>query len=339
MGGVVQLLLCNRAPAELADKEHITAVRLAVAQCHSAKADLRRLRSCLDHLLQSYDRHWEAYHRRLDVLTEGEAPPGFQKALQLSNSRSQLPTLGDGHVSPTGSRSACESPGFACDPKTNDAPSLSQLALNRSGFPLGGSSSSLELSVPWGQRDVGRLTPTCSRMRRKAEDDEARSNALSLHAAIVAVDPQACITALQGGVDVNDGATPALHKAAENGHLEIVRVLLEHRVSPNSASIDGDSALHAAAAAVQPAIVDLLLKNRANVAQTNARRVTPSRCAINNLTVTGSRPNVKSLALVLDLLLKAQEKDLQRLHVDVAIREPFDVLGDDTSKAATTERK
>lgn len=344
--GVVQLLLCNQAPAESVDRENVTAARLAVAQCHSANVDLWRLRLCLDHLVRSYDRHWEANHRRLDVLTEGDVPPGFQNASQLLHPKSRFPALGDGPVSPSGSKSgsACASPRFACDAATIDGSSLSQLALNRSGLPSKGNTSSLELSVPWGQRDTERLrvcqsssprclTPTSFHTRRRGEDGEWRSNASCLHAAIVAGDQQACVSALKSGVDVDDGAAPALWKAAENGHLDLVRVLLEHNASPNSASIDGESALHAAAAAAQPAIVDLLLRNRADVAQTDARRVTPLRCAINHLNMTEDGPDVQRLALVLDLLLKAQEKDLQRLHVDVAIREPFDVLGEDTSKA------
>jgi ankyrin repeat protein len=59
--------------------------------------------------------------------------------------------------------------------------------------------------------------------------------------------------------------TTALTKASENGHKEVVRILLESKSDPNRKSITGGSALFSASICRQDEICQLLLDSGANV--------------------------------------------------------------------------
>lgn len=57
-------------------------------------------------------------------------------------------------------------------------------------------------------------------------------------------------------------SAPALHRAASNGHIEIVELLLDHGADINAKDVLGATALHQAAAVQEP-VLHLLLKRGA----------------------------------------------------------------------------
>ena len=57
----------------------------------------------------------------------------------------------------------------------------------------------------------------------------------------------------------------ALHRAALNGHLDIVTSLLRHKANVEALDVHRHSALHDAARYGYPAVVQLLLEHKANV--------------------------------------------------------------------------
>jgi ankyrin repeat protein len=59
-------------------------------------------------------------------------------------------------------------------------------------------------------------------------------------------DEEQVLLAIRSGYDVNetsDGGYTALHAAAENNRLEVIRVLLEHGANPNAKVISGETPL------------------------------------------------------------------------------------------------
>ena len=61
-----------------------------------------------------------------------------------------------------------------------------------------------------------------------------------------------------------DDHTAPIHLAAANGHLKVIRTLLEHKVYIDSADKDGRTPLHLASSTGKPEIVRLLLEHGAN---------------------------------------------------------------------------
>ena len=72
----------------------------------------------------------------------------------------------------------------------------------------------------------------------------------------------------------NDGSTP-LHFASEQGHYGVVALLIEHDADINVKRKDGNSSLHLAARKNHTEIVDSLLQHGANANAENERQVTP----------------------------------------------------------------
>lgn len=87
------------------------------------------------------------------------------------------------------------------------------------------------------------------------------------------------------GVDINaknkDGVT-ALLLAAQNGHLEVVNVLLEAKADPNIADADGDTALLLAVESGAAEVVQALLKAGASLQHKNTQGKTALMIANDN---------------------------------------------------------
>ena len=69
--------------------------------------------------------------------------------------------------------------------------------------------------------------------------------------------------------------TPLLHKAAANGHLELMKVLLDHKAPVDDRDGAGATPLHIAAAAGQKAAAELLIERGAAVDMQDATGMTP----------------------------------------------------------------
>ena len=82
---------------------------------------------------------------------------------------------------------------------------------------------------------------------------------------------------LNAGADANRraGGTCALHVAAESGSAETVRLLLDGGAQPSVSDGAGFTALHYAAIADAPSVVDVLSEFRANVEALDPRHLTP----------------------------------------------------------------
>uniref|UniRef100_A0A7S4SKI3 Uncharacterized protein n=1 Tax=Alexandrium monilatum TaxID=311494 RepID=A0A7S4SKI3_9DINO len=104
---------------------------------------------------------------------------------------------------------------------------------------------------------------------------------------------------------------PSLQKAAFRGDLEQVRTLLRQHADVCEVDRAGETALHAAAVASQPAVISLLLRQGASVWATNQEGVTPVRCAVNRLHSIDDSMDLRRLAFSIDLLLSAQERELR----------------------------
>lgn len=85
------------------------------------------------------------------------------------------------------------------------------------------------------------------------------------------------------GPDVNgvfSGHT-ALQAASQNGHLEVIRVLLRHSADVEIEDRDGDRAVHHAAFGDEPAVVQLLAHAGADLNARNKRRQTALHIGVN----------------------------------------------------------
>lgn len=87
----------------------------------------------------------------------------------------------------------------------------------------------------------------------------------------------------RGGVDpdqLGPDATVSIVIAAQNGHVEVVRALLEGGADPNIANDFGDTALHKAPTVVDsPELIELLVAAGANIDAADNRDDTPLHMA------------------------------------------------------------
>ena len=91
-------------------------------------------------------------------------------------------------------------------------------------------------------------------------DPAARLRAGAERGDIAAISVQ--LLAAPGDVDVGGRKTgqTALHRACDRGHVDAVRLLLQHGASPDTLSTAGQTSLHLAAAKGHLAIVRMLLE-------------------------------------------------------------------------------
>ncbi|KAG7169704.1 E3 ubiquitin-protein ligase MIB2-like [Homarus americanus] len=82
-------------------------------------------------------------------------------------------------------------------------------------------------------------------------------------------------------VDGRSSGKTCLQVACHQGHMDIVRLLLDHKASLDIADDDGDLALHYAAFGNQPEIMELLLRKNASINVVNKGRCSALHVAVN----------------------------------------------------------
>ncbi|XP_045602948.1 E3 ubiquitin-protein ligase MIB2 isoform X3 [Procambarus clarkii] len=82
-------------------------------------------------------------------------------------------------------------------------------------------------------------------------------------------------------VDGRSTGKTCLQVACHQGHMDIVRLLLDHKASLDIADDDGDLALHYAAFGNQPEIMELLLRKNASINVVNKGRCSALHVAVN----------------------------------------------------------
>lgn len=73
----------------------------------------------------------------------------------------------------------------------------------------------------------------------------------------------------------------ALQAASQNGHLEVIKVLLKNGADVEIEDKDGDRAVHHAAFGDEPAVVEVLAQSGCDLNARNKRRQTPLHIAVN----------------------------------------------------------
>lgn len=87
----------------------------------------------------------------------------------------------------------------------------------------------------------------------------------------------------RGECDVNgpfSGHT-ALQAASQNGHLDVIRVLLNHGADPEIEDKDGDRAVHHAAFGDEPAVIEMLAQSGSDLNARNKKRQTALHIGVN----------------------------------------------------------
>lgn len=73
----------------------------------------------------------------------------------------------------------------------------------------------------------------------------------------------------------------ALQAASQNGHIEVIKVLIKHGVNMEVEDKDGDRAVHHAAFGDEPAVIELLHRGGGDLNARNKRRQTPLHIGVN----------------------------------------------------------
>ncbi|XP_067677818.1 E3 ubiquitin-protein ligase MIB1-like isoform X1 [Haliotis asinina] len=73
----------------------------------------------------------------------------------------------------------------------------------------------------------------------------------------------------------------ALQAASQNGHIEVIKVLIKHTVDMEVEDKDGDRAVHHAAFGDEPAVIEMLHRGGADLNARNKRRQTPLHIGVN----------------------------------------------------------
>ncbi|XP_047118635.1 E3 ubiquitin-protein ligase mib1-like [Schistocerca piceifrons] len=97
-------------------------------------------------------------------------------------------------------------------------------------------------------------------------------------------DAQKCEDSLKRpDADVNGvfGGHTALQAASQNGHLEVIKILLRHKADVEIEDKDGDRAVHHAAFGDEPGVMELLAHAGADLNARNKRRQTALHIAVN----------------------------------------------------------
>nr|XP_042902854.1 E3 ubiquitin-protein ligase MIB1 [Parasteatoda tepidariorum] len=97
-------------------------------------------------------------------------------------------------------------------------------------------------------------------------------------------DAQKCEEILKRSeADVNGvfASHTALQAASQNGHIEVIKILLRHNADVEIEDKDGDRAVHHAAFGDEPGVMELLARAGADLNARNKRRQTPLHIAVN----------------------------------------------------------
>ncbi|CAL1265913.1 unnamed protein product [Larinioides sclopetarius] len=97
-------------------------------------------------------------------------------------------------------------------------------------------------------------------------------------------DAQKCEEILKrSDADVNGvfASHTALQAASQNGHIEVIKILLRHNANVEIEDKDGDRAVHHAAFGDEPGVMELLARAGADLNARNKRRQTPLHIAVN----------------------------------------------------------
>jgi hypothetical protein len=121
---------------------------------------------------------------------------------------------------------------------------------------------------------------------------------------------------LQMGADVNGihghhEFTP-LHLAAMQGHIDVVRTLIQYDADPNRLSATGNTALHYAVAGCNHKITALLLENGAGISQDSVN------CNAKRSFGSGQR-NLQDFMLEISLSESCLHRELLRVHYTVSV--------------------
>lgn len=117
-------------------------------------------------------------------------------------------------------------------------------------------------------------------------------------------DAQKCEEILKRSeADVNGvfASHTALQAASQNGHIEVIKILLRHNADVEIEDKDGDRAVHHAAFGDEPGVMELLARAGADLNARNKRRQTPLHIAVNkghvgvvrNILELGCRPSLQ----------------------------------------------
>ncbi|CAC5425073.1 unnamed protein product [Mytilus coruscus] len=121
----------------------------------------------------------------------------------------------------------------------------------------------------------------------------------------------------------------AIHIACSKGYLEIVELLLQYKYGKdmiNECDIDGRTPLFIACKNNQQHIVGILLKNKANVNQTNVKHISPlyKACQIGNQNIVGLLLD-NFAQNITQMLMQLIEKKESALYI-AFINECFDIV-------------
>ncbi|XP_005102534.2 E3 ubiquitin-protein ligase MIB1 [Aplysia californica] len=111
----------------------------------------------------------------------------------------------------------------------------------------------------------------------------------------------------------------ALQAASQNGHIEVIKVLIKHDVNMEVEDKDGDRAVHHAAFGDEPAVIELLHRGGADLNARNKRRQTPLHIGVNK----------GHIGVVRSLLDLGSHPSLQDSEGDTALHDAISKKRDD----------
>jgi ankyrin repeat protein len=347
--GVVQLLLRNKARVDAEDLEGQSVIRACIATLYDKKVDIAKAALCLEHLVRHLDDEIHRKQRRLATIEkpanaladEEEVPrPFFSQDTHQVDEKQERKTLLQAMLKateprpagqPSSMQAAAEEPddvGDDCEAifssrrsikLRNDIVKQATEMHHPHEAPVGQAYSRALQINRW---DRPTLQPIHSGVPDIGPIGEARTLHSVLHSAIGARDLQLVRQALTTGASARDGdcgGLAPLHKAAFHGDLELCKLLLDHAACPSTFDGEGQSALHMAALAIQPGVVKVLLQRKACVSMPNGEGATSLQALVAKLhSKEGISPenegvDPKKLALVLETLARAQQKEYQRV--------------------------
>lgn len=341
---MIQLLLRKRALVDVLDNEGESPVRMAVAQRHTQGIDITKLALCLDYLMRTSDNEVYELRRRLECLYDKERMIREAGALQVSVEGPLFGRIPETPRKPLSSREHPARPQFLSADKRpvvwdrdHGLPGTSAVqALERAfqaiqppsapakEMPKKGLPPSSRLTA----REAAEVQGNASRPDRpsSAPGTGRRGGRPSGAANPAVLQAQLRLQARLGTtVRPGDPAEITFFRAAQIGELEVIRSLLRSRVHPDVESPNGGTALHSATENVQPRVVQLLLRAKADQRLPDRSGCPALRLAV-NLLVGGARTSGSSVdcskqVMVLDLLLRAQEAELRDMRAALAIKE------------------